>query len=266
MRSAPKMMPGKRSCPLDTTVTLAEDRETGKTATKILGGRLASSQLNQVQDRVEQRPCNYCGKKGHGSGSLLERKYKCKAFGKACSNCNNLHHMAKMCFKRPTNIVVVISDEEDVMKNNMKCEVFTTLDEIGVTEITADETADKENKVLVDLDKIIIKRRIKEDKHDQGKLLETITEVLAANDSPARPKSSVKLTPRYGPDDYSPKEDSLDDYKPSNYGPDDYSPIDYKLIDSSPSNYSPDDSDNKGMKRKPRTSTRRRRARARGLT
>jgi hypothetical protein len=35
--------------PLDTTVTCKN--ETGKTATKILGGKLASSQLNQVQDR-----------------------------------------------------------------------------------------------------------------------------------------------------------------------------------------------------------------------
>jgi hypothetical protein len=43
---------------LDTTVTFVEDRETGKTATKILGGRLASSQPNQVQDSVDQRPCN----------------------------------------------------------------------------------------------------------------------------------------------------------------------------------------------------------------
>ena len=43
--------------------------------------------------------------------------------------------MAKMCFQRPTNIVVVTSDEEDVMNSNKKCEVFTTLDEIGFTKI-----------------------------------------------------------------------------------------------------------------------------------
>jgi hypothetical protein len=42
--------------PLDTTSTFVEASETGKTATKILGGRLASSELNQVQDRVDQRP------------------------------------------------------------------------------------------------------------------------------------------------------------------------------------------------------------------
>ena len=98
----------------------------------------------------------------------MERKYKCKAFGKACRICNKLHHVAKMCFQRPTNIVVVTSDEEDVMNNNKKCEVFTTLDEIGYTEITADETEvkeEKEKKVPVDLDKIIIKRRIKKDEN-----------------------------------------------------------------------------------------------------
>ena len=36
-----------------------------------------------------------------------------------------------MCFQRPTNIVVVTSDEEDAMNNNKKCEVFNTLNEIN---------------------------------------------------------------------------------------------------------------------------------------
>jgi hypothetical protein len=35
--------------PLDTTITFIEARETGKTATKILGGKLTSSIVNQVQ-------------------------------------------------------------------------------------------------------------------------------------------------------------------------------------------------------------------------
>ena len=119
--------------PLDTTVTTVENRETGKTAAKIMGSRLASSKPNKVQDGLDKRPCNYCGKKGHGSGSYLERKGKCKAFGKACRICNKLHHMAKMCFQRPTNIVVVTSDEEDVMNNNKKCEMVNTIPEIDIT-------------------------------------------------------------------------------------------------------------------------------------
>ena len=82
--------------------------------------------------------------------------------------------MAKMCFQRPTNIVVVTSDEEDVM-NNKKCEEFNALKKIAITENAEDETEEQENKVPVDLDKIIIKRRIKKDKHDQEKLYETIT-------------------------------------------------------------------------------------------
>ena len=142
----------------------------------IQGGFVKVHKLGNVQARVDQRPCNYCGKKGHGSGSL------CKAYAKAFSICNNLHHMAKMCFKRPTNMVVVMSDEEDVMNDNMKCEMFTTLDESGITEIAVDEEEEKENKVPVELNKIIIKRRIKKDKHDQEKLFETITEVPASND------------------------------------------------------------------------------------
>jgi hypothetical protein len=104
--------------PLDTTVTFVEDRETGKTAAKIMGSRLASSRPNQVKDGLDKRLCNYCGKKGHGSSSYLERKGNCKALGKACRICIKLHHMARMCFQRPTNIVVVTSDEEDAMDNN----------------------------------------------------------------------------------------------------------------------------------------------------
>jgi hypothetical protein len=60
--------------PLDTTVTFVEARKTGKMATKILGGKLASSQLNQVQDRVDLRHCNYCGKKGHGKSANFDTR------------------------------------------------------------------------------------------------------------------------------------------------------------------------------------------------
>jgi hypothetical protein len=49
---------------LDVTVTFVEARETGRTATKILGGKMTSTLVNQVQERVEQRNCTYCGKKG----------------------------------------------------------------------------------------------------------------------------------------------------------------------------------------------------------
>ena len=54
-------------------------------------------------------------------------------------------------------------DEEEVAnKNNYDREVFTTVDEIGYTEISAKEIEVKElEKIPVDLDKIIIKKRIK---------------------------------------------------------------------------------------------------------
>jgi hypothetical protein len=82
------------------------------------------------------------------------------------------------------------------------------------------------------------------------------TQVKTVDDNPARPKRCSKLTQRFGPDEYSPKEDGRDDYSPI-----DYKPIDNGQDDHSPSNYNPDDSDNNCMKSKPRTSTRRRRAR-----
>jgi hypothetical protein len=45
--------------PLDGTITFVEARETGKTALKILGGKLASGQINKVQEeREDQRSCN----------------------------------------------------------------------------------------------------------------------------------------------------------------------------------------------------------------
>jgi hypothetical protein len=72
--------------PLDTTVTFMEARETGKTATKILGGKFTSILVNQVQERVDLRPCTYCGKKGHGKSANFDtRKAKCPAHGHTCT-------------------------------------------------------------------------------------------------------------------------------------------------------------------------------------
>jgi hypothetical protein len=46
---------------LDATITFVKARETGKTALKILGGKLTSGQVNKVkQEREDQTPCNYC--------------------------------------------------------------------------------------------------------------------------------------------------------------------------------------------------------------
>ena len=84
--------------PLDTTITFVEARETGKTATKILGGKLTSSQVNQVQERVDLRPCTNCGQKGHGKSPNLEtRMAKCLAHGKKCAKCQREGHYAKVC-------------------------------------------------------------------------------------------------------------------------------------------------------------------------
>ena len=50
--------------PLDTTVTFVEDRETGKTAAKIMGGRLASSKPNQVQDGLIRDTATIVARRG----------------------------------------------------------------------------------------------------------------------------------------------------------------------------------------------------------
>jgi hypothetical protein len=58
--------------PLDETITFVEAREIGKTALKILGGKLTSGQVNKVhQDREDQRSCTYCGQEAHGKSLLL---------------------------------------------------------------------------------------------------------------------------------------------------------------------------------------------------
>ena len=84
--------------PLDTTITFVEARETGKTALKILGGKLTSSQVNQMQERVDLRPCKNCGQKGYGKSPNLEtRMAKCPAHGKKCTKCQHEGHYAKVC-------------------------------------------------------------------------------------------------------------------------------------------------------------------------
>jgi hypothetical protein len=52
--------------PLAETITFIEARETGKTATKILGGKMTSTIVNQVNEKFDEKNCSYCGKKGHG--------------------------------------------------------------------------------------------------------------------------------------------------------------------------------------------------------
>ena len=76
--------------PLDETITFVEARETGKTALKILGGKLSSGEIHKVQqDRADQRSCTYCGKKGHGKTPNFDlRKTDCPAYGKKCAKCN----------------------------------------------------------------------------------------------------------------------------------------------------------------------------------
>ena len=64
--------------------TFVKARETGKTALKILGGKLASGQVKKVQqDREDQRSCTYCEQKGHGKSLNIDiRKADCPAYGK----------------------------------------------------------------------------------------------------------------------------------------------------------------------------------------
>ena len=84
--------------PLDETITFVEARETGKTALKILGGKLSSGQVNKVQqEREDHRSCTYCGQKGPESPNIDLRKADCPAFGKKCAKCHQKGHYAGVC-------------------------------------------------------------------------------------------------------------------------------------------------------------------------
>ena len=73
--------------PLDVTVTFIEARETGKTATNILGGKLTSTVVNQVKEKAEEKNCTYCGRKGHGRRASIEtRKANCRHLAKRATS------------------------------------------------------------------------------------------------------------------------------------------------------------------------------------
>ena len=83
---------------LDATVTFVEPRETDRSATKILGGKMSSTVVNQEQERVDQRSCTYCGKKGHGRRANFEtRKANYPAHGQTCTKCQRQDHFAAVC-------------------------------------------------------------------------------------------------------------------------------------------------------------------------
>jgi hypothetical protein len=74
--------------------------------------------------------------------------------------------------KKEIDIMVIMSDEEDVMNN--RCEVADTVTEIDMTQDAKDRT-EGHRKVPIEIDKIVIKRLINKEKSDQGELCETIT-------------------------------------------------------------------------------------------
>merc|ERR1712142_425537 len=112
-----------------------------------------------LKDRLGYRPiCKYCGEKEHRS--LNERRKKCIAYGNKCGNCGKMNHLRRMC--RQSNIEVVTSDEDVVNNNKMNRDIFTTVDQIGYTEVSSKEIEVTESKKSpVDLSKVVIKRRSK---------------------------------------------------------------------------------------------------------
>ena len=72
-----------------------------------------------------------------------------------------MNHVEKMCGR--SNIVVGPSDEEEVdCTNNNSDQRWATVDEIGFTEVPGDDKVKDGIKSPVDLDKVVIKKRVPE--------------------------------------------------------------------------------------------------------
>ena len=113
---------------LTDTITLVEDRETGKVAIQSLGNKISSTVVIQVQEKAVQNSCSYCGNKGHGKRANFEtRKAKCPAHGHACTKCQRLDHFAAVCesvkedLPADNGMVTKYEDkEEHDVQNNIK--------------------------------------------------------------------------------------------------------------------------------------------------
>ena len=84
--------------PLEETVRIIENKESGKLAKKTVGA--ASGHVVRVTTDQngggDARPCTHCDRKNHGS-SKSEREKACPAFSKTYNTCGRTGHFSSVC-------------------------------------------------------------------------------------------------------------------------------------------------------------------------
>jgi len=169
MNSNQKYGDNKRSDNGKKPASLSPDKPRGRSVRRSPSVSVSRSVLDRIGPVVSVKTrlgtvtsrrgvCRYCGESHHGNEK--NRKLHCKAFGKICKTCGRRNHVAKMC--RQATIVCISSDVERDDSNNNSDERWNTIDEVGFTDVPAnDDDINHEIKGQVDLDKIIIKKRNK---------------------------------------------------------------------------------------------------------
>ena len=80
---------------LPTLATYCTAEESGKCLSTVAGVRSSYKKGDEVRNIPEK--CGFCGQKTHGGGTRADREKMCKAWGKQCTQCSKLHHLAKVC-------------------------------------------------------------------------------------------------------------------------------------------------------------------------
>ena len=78
----------------------------GKTKKKSKTPPAKPSGAEEEKKETLLRPCEYCG------GKNPRNRKQCPAFGVTCSNCQKMHHFAKVCKqgKKPSNVNILVHD------------------------------------------------------------------------------------------------------------------------------------------------------------
>ena len=92
-----------------------------------------------------RRPCKGCGSTDH---SDYERETKCPAWGKTCNFCHRPNHIERACFRKQTNRIQEIADEEENPFGHLELigANFTSVSAIESDEIKAKITTTVNNK------------------------------------------------------------------------------------------------------------------------
>lgn len=119
---------------LEEAIQFVEAKEAGRrSSNKLVQSAHGASHGRSQYQRSRSTPqnqemtCTYCGKTGHGKKSPFNvRRTQCPAYGKTCSNCGLLHHLASVCRIKTQGLAKskqVSSSLQDNSDNIIECPV-----------------------------------------------------------------------------------------------------------------------------------------------